>query len=593
MKGLLRELRARNVDRAALAYAGAGWLLAQGAQLLADAYHWPGGVIRALLAALMLGFPLVLVLAWFFEWTPAGLVAEGSTAPGAAIRLRTRRKLDIAIAVLLVTALGYFAVTRDWRTADPKRVMPVSASTATLAVLPFKPLLATTRDEALELGMTDTLIARLSGIADVTVRPLSSVRHYDEIDQDALAAGRELEVATVLEGSIQRAGDRLRVTVRLLEVADGRQLWSAHFDEQQGDVFAIQDSIAGRLISALALQLTDADRRNMDRYRSRDPEAYQQFVLGRGLCAARKPESVDRGIGYLEKGISRDPDLAPLQAALADCYLIKAVFGNEMPAPLYARSLDAANRALALDDELSDAHTALGHVKLQYEFDWVGAEREHLRAISLDPRSAIAHYRLGLLRAFGRRFDEALAELAIARELEPLWAPAAANYAWVLILADRSREAEAEAKRAIDIDPDFAYGRTVLGRALLSQGRYDEALEVLRSRRSAPGPRGHADIVVTLALAGRMDEARRELRRLVDLARQRYIPAYDIAVAYKMIGDEESALDWLDKAVEERSTMSVMAVDPALASMRTNPRFKAILKRIGLPEETSVVDDPA
>jgi len=585
MRAFFRELRTRNVDRAALAYAGAGWLLAQGGGLLADAYQWPGWVIRALLTVLLLGFPLVLVLAWFFELTPAGLVAEGTETRAAAIRLRTRRKLDVIIAALVVAGLGYLAASYDWR-RTPDAVPPPLVTTATLAVLPFKPLLAANRDEALELGMTDTLIARLSGIADVTVRPLSSVRRYDDIDQDALTAGRELEVATVLDGSIQRAGERLRVTVRLLSVADGRQLWTAQFDEQTGDVFAVQDSIASRLISALALQLTTADRRNMDRYRSRDPEAYQLFVRGRGLCASRRPESVNRGIEHLEEGVRRDPDLALLQAALADCYLVKAVFGSEMPVPLYARSLVAANRALALDPELSDAHTALGHLMLQYEFDWAGAEREHLKAISLDPRNAIAHYRLGLVRGLSGRYDEALAEMAIARKLEPLWAPAAANYSWMLVLSGRSEEAEAEAKRAIDIDPDFAYARSVLGRALLSQGRYDEALQVFRSRRSAPGPRGFADIVVALAMAGRMDAARRELDRLLDLTRERYVPSYDIAVAYKMIGDEESALHWLDKAVQERSTMSMIAVDPAMASMRTNPRFKAILKRIGVPSRT-------
>lgn len=204
MKGFLRELRARNVDRAALAYAGAGWLLAQGGQLLADAYRWPDWVIRALLAALMLGFPLILVLAWFFEWTPAGLVADGAEPPASAIRLRSRRKLDLAIAVLVIAALGYLAATWEW--SDPDTAPSEPVATATLAVLPFKPLLAATRDEALELGMTDTLIARLSSIEEVTVRPLSSVRRYGGLEQDALAAGRELEVGSVLDGSIQRIG---------------------------------------------------------------------------------------------------------------------------------------------------------------------------------------------------------------------------------------------------------------------------------------------------------------------------------------------------------------------------------------------------
>jgi TolB-like protein/tetratricopeptide (TPR) repeat protein len=583
MKGLLKELRARNVDRAALAYAGAGWLLAQGGQLLADAYRWPDWVIRALLGALMLGFPLVLVLAWFFEWTPAGLVADGAKPPASAIRLRTRRKLDLAIGLLLFGVLGYLAATWNWREPNTKPAPPPEAPAATLAVLPFKPLLAATRDEALELGMTDTLIARLSGIEDVTVRPLSSVRRYGELEQDALAAGRELQVASVLDGSIQREGNRLRVTVRLINVADGSQLWSERFDEPQDDVFAVQDSIADRVIGALALRLTDSDRRRMDRYRTRDAQANHLYVLGRGLCISRRAENLDRGIEYLERGVARDPDYALLHAALADCYAIKTVFASEPPLPLFARAREAATRALALDPDLGDAHATLGHLKWRFEFDWSGAEEGYLRAIELDPRNATAHYRLALLRGFAGRFDDGLAEMGIARQLEPLWAPAAANHAWLLVLAGRYAEGEAEARRAIEIDPDFAHSRSVLGRALLGQQRYDEALEAFRSRK-APGPGSYADVAVTLAAAGRLAEARQELDGLLVLSRQHYVPAYDIAIGYAAIGDQEAALDWLDKSVEERANMQAIRVDPALASLHANPRFKTIVKRVGVPD---------
>jgi TolB-like protein/Tfp pilus assembly protein PilF len=585
MKGFLRELRSRNVDRAALAYAGAGWLLAQGGQLLADAYQWPDWVIRALLAALMLGFPLVLVLAWFLEWTPTGLVAEGTDAPTSAIRLRTRRKLDLAIAVLVIAALGYLAATWEWRKSDPDTAPAGPVTTATLAVLPFKPLLATTRDEALELGMTDTLIARLSSIEEVTVRPLSSVRRYGGLEQDALAAGRELEVASVLDGSIQRTGDRLRVTVRLFSVADGRQLWSDQFDEPQDDVFAVQDSIAGRVIAALSVRLSDSDRRRMERYRSGNAEAYNLYVLGRGLCVTRRIDSVDRAIRHLEDAVDRDPGYALLHSALADCYTVKAVFASEPPRPLFARAREAALQALSLDPELSDSHATLGHLKLQYDLDWTGAEQEFLKAIALDANAAEPHYRLALLFGFSGRFDDGLAEMSIARQLEPLWAAAAANEAFLLVLAGRYAEGEAAARRAIEIDPELVHARSVLGRALLGQGRYDEALEAFESRKG-PGPRSYADIAVALAAAGRIDEARRERDRILALSRQRYVPAYDIACIQASLGEHESALQWLDKSVEERSALAQAGVDPALTSMRSDPAFKAVLRRLGVPDAT-------
>ncbi len=439
--------------------------------------------------------------------------------------------------------------------------------------------------------MTDTLIARLSSIEEVTVRPLSSVRRYGGLEQDALAAGRELEVASVLDGSIQRMGDRLRVTVRLLNVADGRQLWSAQFDEPQDDVFAVQDSISGRVIGALALRLTDSDRRRMERYRSSNAEANHLYVLGRGLCISRRAENLDRGISYLEQAVALDPAYALLHAALADCYTIKSAFGDEMPIPLFARARDAAMRALALDPDLSDAHATLAHLRQRFDLDWAGAEQGHQRAIALDARNATAHYRLALLYGFSGRFDEALAEMQAARQLEPLWAPAAANYAWLLVLAGRYTEGEAEARRAIEIDPNFAHSRSVLGRALREQRHYDEALETFRSRK-APGPGSYSDVVVTLAAAGHLEEARQELDGLLAFSRQRYVPAYDIGIAHAAVGDEEAALAWLEKAVEERATMQAIAVDPALAALRENPRFRAIVKRAGVPDTVWSVDEP-
>jgi serine/threonine-protein kinase len=533
----------------------------------------------------MLGFPLVLVLAWFFEWTPAGLVADGADGPASAIRLRTRRKLDLAIAVLVVAALVYFATTWDWRASGPQPARGVAPPAATLAVLPFKPLLAATRDEALELGMTDTLIARLSSIEKVTVRPLSSVRRYGDLEQDALAAGRELEVASVLDGSIQQLDDRLRVTVRLLNVSDGRQLWSAQFDERRDDVFAVQDSIAERVIAALAVRLTDSDRRRVERFGSRDPEAWHLYVMARGLWPTRKVESTDRAIEYLQRAIARDPEHPLLQAGLAECYTIKAVFGTEPPRLWFTRAKEAVDRALELDPELPDARLTRAHLRAHYDLDWTAAEDEYAAVVAADPGSANAHYRLGIMRGFSGRFEEGEAELAVARQLEPLWAPAIANSAYLLSLGGNHVEAEKEARRAIEIDPGFGYAQSILGRALVGQGRYDEAIEIFR-RRPAPGPRGYADVAFALVSAGRGDEARKELAGLSALARERYVPAYDIAIVHALLGDADAAFEWLEKAVEERSTMALIPADPALKSLREDQRFQDFFMRLHIRSAT-------
>ena len=276
--GWLAEFRRRNVHRVLIAYLAVAWLLAQVAEFLSDAFAWPAWFLRALVIVLLLGLPAAIAIAWFFEWTPAGLVREEPEPRGAALRLRPHRRFDLAIAALLAAALGYFVATHEWRDGEPR---PPPAGRATLAVLPFKPVVATDRDEALEFGMTDTLILRLSGIAGMAVSPLSSVRRYSALDSDALAAGRELGVRSVLDGSVQRSGERLRVTARLFSVDDGRQLWSGRFDEQYTDIFAVQDSIADRVTAALAVQLTSVEQLRLARRPTSDSVAYDLFLNGR------------------------------------------------------------------------------------------------------------------------------------------------------------------------------------------------------------------------------------------------------------------------------------------------------------------------
>ena len=298
--GWLAEFRRRNVHRVLIAYLAVAWLLAQVAEFLSDAFAWPAWILRALVIVLLLGLPAAVAIAWFFEWTPAGLVREEPAPRGAALRLRPHRRFDLAIAALLAVALGYFAATHEWRDEEPR---PPPAGRATLAVLPFKPVVATDRDEALEFGMADTLILRLSGIAGMAVSPLSSVRRYSALDSDALAAGRELGVRSVLDGSVQRSGERLRVTARLLSVDDGRQLWSGRFDEQYTDIFAVQDSIADRVTAALAVQLSSVEQQRLARRPTSDSVAYDLFLNGRYHWNRRSsPDDLQKAIELLPPG---------------------------------------------------------------------------------------------------------------------------------------------------------------------------------------------------------------------------------------------------------------------------------------------------
>jgi serine/threonine-protein kinase len=580
--GWLAEFRRRNVHRVLIAYLAVAWLLAQVAEFLSDAFAWPAWILRALVIVLLLGLPAAVAIAWFFEWTPAGLVREEPAPRGAALRLRPHRRFDLAIAALLAVALGYFVATHEWRDEEP---LPPPVGRATLAVLPFKPVVATDRDEALEFGMADTLILRLSGIAGMTVSPLSSVRRYSALDSDALAAGRELGVRSVLDGSVQRSGERLRVTARLLSVDDGRQLWSGRFDEQYTDIFAVQDSIADRVTAALAVQLTSVEQQRLARRPTSDTVAYDLFLKGRYHWNRRSsPDNLLQAIEYYQQAVARDPQFALAYSGLADALAVQAVFAAREPREVYPAALQAAERALQLDPDLAEAHATRGHIRLNFLHDWPGALEDFDEAIRHDPRYAMARVWRGFWLVFVGRTEEGLAELATAVELEPSSMPQVVTYARGLYSARRHGEAAAALERVVEVEPQNMLARALLASVYIELGRFDDAL-VLASDVAGKSPSGFSVAAVALARAGRTDEARAALNRLVELAQHRYVPAYDIASVHAALGDADQAFQWLDRAFAEPSALlGNLRADPVMDPLRGDPRYLEVERRLRLPK---------
>lgn len=580
--GWLAEFRRRNVHRVLIAYLAVAWLLAQVAEFLSDAFAWPAWILRALVIVLLLGLPAAIAIGWFFELTPAGLVREEPAPRGGALRLRPRRGFDLAIAALLAVALGYFAATHEWRDEEPR---PPPAGRATLAVLPFKPVVATDRDEALEFGMADTLILRLSGIAGMAVSPLSSVRRYSALDSDALAAGRELGVRSVLDGSVQRSGERLRVTARLLSVDDGRQLWSGRFDEQYTDIFAVQDSIADRVMAALAVQLTSVEQQRLARRPTSDTVAYDLFLKGRYHWNRRSsPANLLKAIEYYQQAVARDPQFALAYSGLADALAVQAVFAAREPREVYPAALQAAERALQLDPDLAEAHATRGHIRLNFLHDWPGALEDFDEAIRHEPRYAMARVWRGFWLVFVGRTEEGLAELATAVELEPSSMPQVVTYARGLYSARRHGEAAAALERVVEVEPQNMLARALLASVYIELGRFDAAL-VLASDVAGKSPSGFSVAAVALARAGRTDEARAALNRLVELAQHRYVPAYDIASVHAALGDADQAFQWLDRAFAEPSALlGNLRADPVMDPLRSDPRYREVERRLRLPE---------
>ena len=453
-----------------------------------------------------------------------------------------------------------------------------------LAVLPFLPVVEHDRDEALELGMADTLIARLSSVSpQLVVRPLSSVRRYSAVEQDPLVAARVLSVDSVLEGSLQRQGSRIRVSARLLDAQHGSALWAATFDEDFTDVFALQDRIAQKVTAALAVQLYPHATSQRNGRVPQNVEAYQLYLRGRYLLERTVRPSILKSIEFFKQAIDTDPLYALAYAGLADAYR-RLPITSDVPArdasPL-ARA--AALRALEIHEELAEAHTWLGFIKMWFEWDWGRAEQEMERGIALDPHSGNARMAYQHLLVLTGRDTEALEQGALATELDPLSLIVNANHGWTLFIAGRMEEAFAQTEKTLQLDPNFWVAQLNLGKLHLAVGEYQPALAAFTRARDVSGGNTEPTSLIgyTAALAGDGATARRTLEELQSRAPKLYTPPFNIAVLCNALGDRHKALDWLERAIEERDVHLVfLKRDPKWDSYRSDARFKRILAQL-------------
>jgi serine/threonine-protein kinase len=465
-----------------------------------------------------------------------------------------------------------------------------------IAVLPFKPLSADESDEYLGLGMADTLITKLSNLQQLIVRPTSVVRRYAEGEQDPIAAGREQRVDAVLEGSIQRAGQRIRVTVRLLNVADGRALWTYQFDEQPyADIFAVQDSISERVAESLAVKLTGEQRAALAKRYTENVEAYQLYLMGHYHSIRRVPEAfgpspaigynLRKSIEYFQRAIEIDPNYALAYSGLSRSYATLPINSDVPSAEVWPRAKEAAMKALELDDALAEAHLSLGAIKFWIEWDWPGVEREFKRAIELNPNHALAHFWYAHYLSNMGRHSEAIAEAKRAFELDPVSPMTSLFLGQFLYQARQYDEAIEPLQNALEIVPNDWIAHLNLGKVYVQQKKYGEAIaEFQKAREFSRGTTetisvmGHA-----LAVSGQRAEAHKVLDELKRMSKQRYVPPYNIAAVYAGLGEKEQVLDWLEKAYEERDVRLVfLKIDPKWDGLRTEPRFNDLLRRIGL-----------
>ena len=497
--------------------------------------------------------------------------------------VRDRWRWRTVTAVLAAATALAIAGTYLWRSSSPH---PVEAGPTikSIAVLPFKPISQEGRDEYLELGMADTLITKLTSLKQVIVRPTGAVRKYTGLDQDPIAAGRELKVEAVLDGSITRLGDRLRVTVRLLNTQDGSPLWAYKCDGYCPDIFTAQDSIAERVAGALALKLSGEEQKLLTKHYTENPQAYQLYMTGRYFWNKRTAEGLEKGIEYFQQAIDRDPTYALAYSGIAQSYIPLGRYGYMSPNEARARASAAARKALDMDDTLAEAHSVMGVVQ-GWSWNWAEADYEHKRAVEISPAYAPARqWYSEYLLDVGRR-DEAFAELRIAQELDPTslvinsWAGFGYYY-------DRQYDRAVEqSQRVSELDPNFVTLHWFLGLTDIERNKLDDANTELR--KAVDLSRGAAqirsDLAYAYAVSGRKSEARALLHEITDLARSQGGFAYDVAVIYLGLGEKEQALTWLEKAYDERSILfQKLKVDPRLDQLRSDAQFRDLLRRVNL-----------
>ena len=489
-----------------------------------------------------------------------------------------RVKLWGIAGVTSLAFLAILAVVAQWQDVQP--LDAAIPPTPTLAVLPFRPLTAIDRNESLELGMAETLIARLNN-PGLVVSPLSAVRRFNDPDQDAVAAGHALGVDAVLEGHLQRDGDRLRVSARLMNVGDGRQLWADRYDEDFTDIFSVQDAIATRVWFALAPELSGKEPPVFRRY-TENAEAYQLYASGRFHRRRGNEEGLRRALEFFQQAVERDPDFAPAYAGLAEGYAVLAVFGFVAPHDAFPQAREAVDRALELAPDLGEAYASLGHIKVQYEHDWTNAALAYARALELNPNYAPAHQWFGIYLALSGRFEDGLERMHYAQSLEPSAPVYPALIGMLLTYERRYDEAIEQLEKTLEMDPAMPAARTYLAMAWLRRGDYDLALQHLE-QASSPAPGSAAYLGQIYALSGRRSDAEAEIERLIAESQRRYVPAYDIATIYAALGKADQTFAWLERAFEERSQLlGWMPWDPVFDGLRSDARYAGLVRRLNV-----------
>ena len=484
------------------------------------------------------------------------------------------KKLFIPTVVITVLAIIAVVIWQPW---SQKETVSIPSDKPSIAVLPFEDLSPQKDQDYFCDGLAVELINRLSNIENLKVPARASAFSFKGKGLDILEIGKKLKVELVLVGSLQKAGNRLRITVELVKVSDGYPLWSEKYERNMEDIFALQDEISLSVVDKLKIKLLGEEKAELVMRHTQNPEAYNLFLKGLYFWNKRTAEDIRKAIDYFEQAIKLDTNYALAYARLADSYGLLPFYTSILPKEAFSKAKVAVMKALDIDETLAEAHSALGFIRMYYDWDWEAAEIELKRAVQMKPSYVTAHHWYAEYLSWVGRHEEAIAEIRRAHELDPL--SLLINYmkAYVFFYARQYERAIEQCQQTLELDPNFAMPYATLGRAYLEKGMYEEAIVAFQKWGSKPG------LGFAYALAGKRDEALGILEEMKERWKRGDIRALPIARVYTGLGEEDLVLEWLEKSFGRREPrMVLLNVDPRFDSLRSNPRFKALLKKMNL-----------
>jgi TolB-like protein len=578
-KELFGELKRRNVYKVAAAYAVVGWLLMQVATQVFPFFEIPNWGIRLVVLIIALGFPIALIIAWAFELTPEGVKR---TEVADAAHERSRGAVWIYIVVIgAVLSVGLFFLGRYM--APNKQSSFGELPGKSLAVLPFANLSGNPENAYFAAGIQDEIITRLAKIGELKVVSCLTTQRFKSSPDDLPAIAKQLGVANVLQGSVQRSSDAVRVNVQLVKADTDTHLWADTFDRKLTDVFQIESDIAKTIADKLQAKLTGSEQEAISGKPTSDLEAHQLYLKGRYLWNRRTGNNLKKALSYFQQAAEKDPNYALAYTGIADSCALIPVYGAGSPQDYYPRAKAAAEKAVELDNTLGEAHTSLANVFFRYlELD--NSDREFERSIELNPNYATAHQWYGRLTLLATgQFDRAMAEAKRAVELDPISPIGRTDVATVYQVGRRYDEAITQLRNVLEIDPDFYWAHRQLGLALELKGAPGDAIgEYQKAAELNDDPRVLAFIGHAKAIMGRESDARAILAQLTEASKTRYVSGYSFAVIHLGLGEKDQALEWLEKDARERTGFEInfIKVDPYLDPLRGDPRFEALVQKV-------------